>query len=159
MGAITQAMARTARDRGVMIDTDAGVLEVIVERSRAVGVVLENGETIRAKYVVSNVNPKLLYTRLIAPDALPAEFLARIRHWKNASGTFRMNVALDRLPSFTALPRDGDHLTSGIILAPSLGYMDRACLDARAHGWSRAPVVEMLIPSTLDDTHTPAGPP
>ncbi|MHC2625909.1 phytoene dehydrogenase-like protein [Bradyrhizobium huanghuaihaiense] len=157
MGAITQAMARAARDRGVAIDTDAGVREVIVERDRAVGVVLENGETIRAKYVAANVNPKLLYTRLIAADALPQDFLARIRHWKNGSGTFRMNVALDRLPSFTALSGEGDHLTSGIILAPSLPYMDRAYLDARAQGWSRQPVVEMLIPSTLDDTLAPAG--
>ncbi|MCA1416121.1 NAD(P)/FAD-dependent oxidoreductase [Bradyrhizobium sp. NBAIM20] len=157
MGAITQAMARAARDRGVVIDTDAGVREVIVERDRAVGIVLENGSAIRAKYVAANVNPKLLYTRLIAADALPADFLARIRHWKNGSGTFRMNVALDRLPSFTALSGEGDHLTSGIILAPSLGYMDRAWLDARAQGWSREPVVEMLIPSTLDDTLAPAG--
>ncbi|MCK1655767.1 NAD(P)/FAD-dependent oxidoreductase [Bradyrhizobium sp. 149] len=157
MGAITQAMARAARDRGVVIDTDAGVREVIVERDRAVGVLLENGTAIRAKYVAANVNPKLLYTRLIAADALPQNFLDRIRYWKNGSGTFRMNVALDRLPSFTALPGDGDHLTSGIILAPSLGYMDRAFLDARAHGWSREPVVEMLIPSTLDDTLAPAG--
>jgi phytoene dehydrogenase-like protein len=157
MGAITQAMARAARDRGVVIDTDAGVREIIVERDRAAGIVLENGETIRAKYVAANVNPKLLYTRLIAADALPADFLARIRHWKNGSGTFRMNVALDRLPSFTALPGEGDHLSSGIILAPSLPYMDRAWLDARSEGWSREPVVEMLIPSTLDDTLAPAG--
>ncbi len=157
MGAITQAMAKSARDRGAAIATDAGVREVIVERDRAVGVILENGETIRAKYVAANVNPKLLYTRLIAADALPADFLARIRNWKNGSGTFRMNVALDRLPSFTALPGDGDHLSSGIILAPSLAYMDRAWLDARAHGWSRAPVVEMLIPSTLDDSLAPEG--
>src|SRR3954451_19808320 len=157
MGAITQAMARAARDRGVVIDTDAGVREVILERDRAVGVALENGTTIRARYVASNVNPKLLYTRLIAADALPQNFLARIRNWKNGSGTFRMNVALDRLPSFTSLPGDGDHLSSGIILAPSLGYMDRAYLDARAQGWSREPVVEMLIPSTLDDTLAPEG--
>ena len=157
MGAITQAMARAARARGVTIDLDAGVREVIVERDRAVGVVLENGTSIRAKYVAANVNPKLLYTRLIAADALPQDFLARIRHWKNGSGTFRMNVALDRLPSFTALPGEGDHLTSGIILAPSLGYMDRAWLDAQAEGWSRQPIVEMLIPSTLDDTLAPAG--
>lgn len=157
MGAITQAMAAAARKHGVTIDTDVGVREVIVERDRAAGVILDNGTTVRAKYVVSNLNPKLLYTRLVAADALPADFFARIRHWKNGSGTFRMNVALDRLPSFTALPGDGDHLSSGIILAPSLAYMDRAYLDARAQGWSREPVVEMLIPSTLDDTLAPAG--
>jgi len=157
MGAITQAMARAARAHGAEIETDAGVREVIVERDRAVGVTLDDGETIRAKYVVSNVNPKLLYTRLLPAEALAAPFLDRIKTWRNGSGTFRMNVALTALPSFTALPGEGDHLTAGIILGPSLGYMDRAWLDARQHGWSREPVVEVLIPSTLDDSLSPKG--
>jgi phytoene dehydrogenase-like protein len=157
MGAITQAMARAAASHGVEIELDAGVREVIVERDRAVGVVLDNDKTVRAKYVASSVNPKLLYTRLLPADALPAEFLARIKNWRNGSGTFRMNVALNALPSFTALPGEGDHLTAGIIIAPSLGYMDRAWQDARTHGWSREPVVELLIPSTLDDTLAPPG--
>src|SRR6266404_7229497 len=157
MGAITQAMASAARGHGAEIDVDAGVREVIVERDRTVGVVLDNGETVRAKYVASSVNPKLLYARLVPADALPAAFLARIRNWRNGSGTFRINVALSALPSFTALPGEGDHLTAGIILGPSLGYMDRAWQDARNHGWSREPVVEVLIPSTLDDTLCPAG--
>ena len=157
MGAIGQAMAAAARQAGVEITLEAGVREVIVERDRAKGVVLDNGETVRAKYVASGVNPKLLYTRLVPSDALPEDFLARMQNWKNASGTFRMNVALNALPSFTALPGNGDHLTSGIIMAPSLAYMDRAWLDAREHGWSRAPVVEMLIPSTIDDSLAPSG--
>jgi phytoene dehydrogenase-like protein len=157
MGAITQAMAKAAREHGVEIELDAGVREVIVERDCVVGVILDNGETVRAKYIASSVNPKLLYTRLLPSDALPAEFLARIKNWRNGSGTFRMNVALSALPSFTALPGEGDHLSAGIIIGPSLGYMDRAWQDARAHGWSREPVVEVLIPSTLDDTLCPAG--
>jgi phytoene dehydrogenase-like protein len=157
MGAITQAMARAAREHGAEIETEAGVREVIVERDRAVGVILDNGTTVRAKYVASSVNPKLLYTRLVPAQALPPAFLARIERWRNGSGTFRMNVALSALPSFTALPGDGDHLTAGIILGPSLSYMDRAWQDARAHGWSREPVVEVLIPSTLDDSLAPTG--
>ena len=157
MGAITQAMARAARGHGAEIETEAGVREVIVEGGRAAGVILDNGETIRAKYVVSGVNPKLLYTRLVPSGALAPEFLERISRWRNGSGTFRMNVALNALPSFTALPGTGDHLTAGIILAPSLGYMDRAWQDARSHGWSREPVVEVLIPSTLDDSLAPEG--
>ena len=157
MGAITQAMAQAARGHGAEIATDAAVREVIVEKQRAVGVVLDNGATIRARYVASNVNPKLLYTRLVPAGALAGDFLARIARWRNGSGTFRMNVALAALPSFTALPGAGDHLTAGIIIAPSLGYMDRAFRDACDHGWSRAPVVEMLIPSTLDDTLSPPG--
>ncbi|HLZ01317.1 MAG TPA: NAD(P)/FAD-dependent oxidoreductase [Bradyrhizobium sp.] len=157
MGAITQAMAAAARAAGAEVILDSGVREVIVERQRAAGVVLENGDTIRAKYVAANVNPKLLYTRLIPAGALAPEFRARMQRWKNGSGTFRMNVALSALPSFTALPGEGDHLTAGIILGPSLAYMDRAFLDARDRGWSREPVVEVLIPSTLDSSLAPAG--
>jgi phytoene dehydrogenase-like protein len=68
-----------------------------------------------------------------------------------------MNVALSRPPNFTCLPGDGDHLTAGIIMAPSLDYMDRAYSQARASGWSQDPIVEMLIPSTLDDSLAPKG--
>jgi phytoene dehydrogenase-like protein len=157
MGAIGQAMARAAREAGAEISCEAGVREVIVEKERAAGVVLNNGETIRARYVASNVNPKLLYTQLMPADALTEDFRVRMQRWRNGSGTFRMNVALSALPSFTALPGNGDHLTAGIIIAPSLTYMDRAWQDARDHGWSRAPVVEVLIPSTLDDTLAPEG--
>ena len=116
MGAITQAMASAARGHGAEIKLEAGVREVIVERDRVAGVILDSGETIRAKYVASGVNPKLLYTRLLPADALPAAFLARIGNWRNGSGTFRINVALSALPSFTALPGPGDHLSAGIII-------------------------------------------
>ncbi len=77
--------------------------------------------------------------------------------WASESATFRMNVALSELPRFACLPEPGDHHTAGIIMAPSLAYMDRAYHDARAHGWSREPVIEMLIPSALDDSLAPAG--
>jgi phytoene dehydrogenase-like protein len=157
MGAITQAMAAAARAHGAEIEVEAGVHEVMIESGRAAGVVLENGTTVRARYVAANVNPKLLYTRLMPAGALAPEFLQRMSRWRNGSGTFRMNVALSALPSFTALPDAGDHLTAGIIIAPSLTYMDRAFLDARSFGWSREPIVEMLIPSTLDDSLAPAG--
>jgi phytoene dehydrogenase-like protein len=157
MGAISQAMAKAARAHGADIETDASVSEVIIEGGRAVGIALADGRAIRAGKIVSNVNPKLLYTRLLPADALPGNFLARMKNWRNGSGTLRMNVALSALPSFTALPGEGDHLSSGIIIAPSLGYMDRAFHDARERGWSREPVVEMLIPSTLDDTLAPQG--
>ena len=159
MGAITQAMARAATEVGVAIETDAPVAEILVERDRACGVVLGDGRTVRGRAVAANVNPQLLYTKLLPGGALPPEFLARMRRWRCESGTFRMNVALSRLPSFSALPTDGaaDHLTSGIILAPSLGYMERAFHDARRDGWSREPIIELLIPSTLDDTLSPPG--
>jgi phytoene dehydrogenase-like protein len=159
MGAITQAMVKAAASHGVEIETGASVREVIVEQGGARGVVLADGRTIRAEAVAANVTPKLLYTGMIAADALDADFLRRMRAWRCGSGTFRMNVALSRLPDFTALPahNEMDHHTAGIILAPSLSYMDRAYTDARAHGVSREPVIEMLIPSTLDDTLAPRG--
>ncbi len=159
MGAITQAMARSACARGVTIETSAPVREVIVEKGRAAGVVLEDGRAIRADCVAANVNPKLLYGSLVPKEAVPTEFAARMRRWACGSGTFRMNVALSRLPNFSALPGEtiGDHHTAGIILAPSLAYMDRAYHDARERGWSRAPIIEMLIPSTLDDSLAPKG--
>ena len=87
----------------------------------------------------------------------PTRCAARMKAWKAGSGTFRMNVALSKLPDFSALPGAGDHHTAGIILAPSLSYMDRAYRDCVRHGWSRAPIVEMVIPSTLDDSLAPAG--
>jgi len=159
MGAITTAMAKAARSRGVEIETRAPVREVLVEGRGAVGVATEDGRVIRARAVAANVNPKLLYTRLVPDGALPAHFVARMRRWRCGSGTFRMNVALAGLPSFEALPgsQPGDHHTAGIILAPSLAYMDRSYRDAREHGWSREPIIEMLLPSTLDEGLAPPG--
>ncbi len=154
MGAITQAMAKAAAERGVDIRLASPVREVVVEGGRAVGVVTEKGESIRARSVVSNLNPKLLYGSLIDGAALPQDFRERISHWRCGSGTFRMNVALSELPDFSVLPGRtlAEHHTSGIIMAPSLEYMDQAYLDAKAGGWSRRPIVEVLIPSTLDDS-------
>jgi phytoene dehydrogenase-like protein len=160
MGAITQAMARACESAGVQIETGASVAKLLVEDGRAVGAVLEDGREFRAPIVAANVGPKLLYERLIDPAALPASFRARMAQFRVGSGTFRMNVALSELPRFTARPtRDpaAPHLGSGIIIAPSLDYMDRAYDDARRFGWSRAPIVEMLIPSVLDDTLAQAG--
>jgi phytoene dehydrogenase-like protein len=159
MGAITQAMAKSAAARGVEIRVASPVREVLVEGGRAVGVVTEKGEAIRARSVVSNLNPKLLYGSLIDSSVLPQDFRERIAHWRCGSGTFRMNVALAELPDFTALPgrAAADHHTAGIIMAPSLAYMDQAYLDAKAGGWSKRPIVEMLIPSTLDDSLAPPG--
>jgi phytoene dehydrogenase-like protein len=159
MGAITQAMARAAESHGVEIETKAPVREVMVERRKVTGVVLADGRAIRSAAVAANVDPRRLYTGLIAEQELEPDFLRRMRRWRCASGTFRMNVALSELPSFTAMPgrTAGDHHTAGIILAPSLDYMDRAYDDARRRGWSREPIIEMLIPSTLDDTLAPGG--
>src|ERR1700692_2996103 len=151
MGAITQAMAKAAAERGVDIRVASPVREVLVEAGRAVGVVTGSGETLRAAAVISNLNPKLLYGSLIAPAALPAEVVEHMSHsrWRCGAGPFRRNVALTELPDFTCLPgkAPADHHTAGIIIAPTLAYMERAYFDARTLGWSRQPIVELVIPS------------
>jgi phytoene dehydrogenase-like protein len=152
MGAITQAMAAEARRLGVEIECDAAV-----KRISAKSVRLEDGRQIEARAIVANVNPKLLYLDLVERELLAPAFVSRMEKYKCGSATFRMNVALSRLPRFACLPQEGPHHGSGIILAPTLGYMDRAYLDARAEGMARAPIVEMVIPSVLDDSLAPKG--
>ncbi|MFM9981113.1 MAG: phytoene desaturase family protein, partial [Burkholderiales bacterium] len=133
------------------------VASVNVKAGKAVGVTLRDGREVASRSVISNLNPKLLYLDLIGHGALPEEFIARMRRWKCGSATFRMNVALSELPRFSCLPESGPHHSTGIIMAPSLDYMDRAYLDAKADGIAKAPIVEILIPSTLDDSLAPAG--
>ena len=158
MGAITQAMARAAIEHGAEIETGTEIAEIVVERGRAKGVVLTTGETVKARAVAANMPLKTLYTDLMPQDVpLPDDFAARMNTFKYVSGSFRMNVALEGLPNFTALPGVGDHLGAGIVLAPSLDYMDRAYRDARMLGFAQAPVIEMLIPSTIDPTLAPDG--
>jgi len=157
MGAITQAMRQACEEQGVEIRTDAPVARVLVDGARAVGVRLEGGEAVFGRAIVSNVGPRLLYDRLVDPADLPADFRRRVKGFKVGSGTFRMNVALSELPRFTCLPELGEHHRSGIILAPTLDYMDRAYTDAKRSGMAEQPIVEMLIPSTVDDSLAPEG--
>ena len=165
MGAISAAMAKEAAARGVEISTGAAVAKVLLgdagARSQACGVVLADGTEIRAKRVVSNLNPKLLFQTLVDPAKLPSDFNRRIAAYKCASGSFRMNVALSELPRFSCLPTAGNapgpQHCSGIIMAPSLQYMEQAYFDARSFGWSKQPIVEILIPSTVDDSLAPPG--
>jgi phytoene dehydrogenase-like protein len=159
MGAITQAMAAEARARGVEITTGAEVARIAVAGGAARAAVLADGTEIAARCVVANVNPKMLYLNLLDERELDVDFVSRIRNFKCGSATFRINVALAGLPDFSSLPGTNvqEHHQSGIIMAPSLSYMERAYFDARTHGWSREPVVEMLIPSTVDDTLAPPG--
>lgn len=130
MGAITQAMAKAAQARGVEIRTGCAVDEILLDKGRATGVVTARGERLDARVVVSNLNPRLLYTQLVDAGALPPDFLRRMQ---------------------------AEHHGSGIIIAPSLQYMERAYHDARALGWAREPIVEVLIPSTLDPGLAPPG--
>jgi phytoene dehydrogenase-like protein len=169
MGAITQALAAEARRLGVHIECDAPVANIITTRERASrdgrhavrasGIKLVDGRVFGAPRIIGNLGPKPLFLSLLAAEDLPEDFRSHIERWRVGSATFRMNVALSELPKFSARRsrNDESHLGAGIIMAPSLGYMDRAFASARLHGISREPIVEMLIPSTLDDTLAPRG--
>jgi phytoene dehydrogenase-like protein len=159
MGAITQAMARSAEEHGVDIETGAGVAQVVTEHGKATGVVLEDGRKISARVVVSNLNPKLLFSRLVDDALLPEDFSKRMKNWRCRSGSFRMNVALSELPDF--LGRPGTHLqphhTCSTFIIPSLAYCERAYVTAQLNGWSEEPIIDMTIPSTIDDSLAPPG--
>jgi phytoene dehydrogenase-like protein len=163
MGAISEAIAAEARVRGVKIRTAAPVARVRVCDGRVTGVALADGTELAARRVVAGINPKLLYTRLFDPADLDPELLARFDRYRCGSGTFRINLALAELPDFSAAPGTHfqPHHASGILIGPSLDYFERAYFDARSKeynpGWSRAPVVELVISSTLDDSLAPPG--
>jgi phytoene dehydrogenase-like protein len=159
MGAITQAMRAAAEAAGVSIRTQAPVAMVRTTEQTATGVVLQSGEEIRARAVASNIPPKLLFRAYLDAAAVDAQTRRRFTGMETGSGTFRMNVALSELPDFTCRPgrQRQDHHGAGIVIGPSIGYLDRAYTDARRDGWSAEPVVEMLLPSTLDETLAPPG--
>ncbi|BBM04121.1 NAD(P)/FAD-dependent oxidoreductase [Microbulbifer sp. GL-2] len=159
MGAITQAMGKEAKRLGVTIRTDAEVKDVLIDGGRATGVRLSSGETVTASKVIANVGPKLLYSQMIDEQHLEPEFQRRVRGFRVGSGTFRMNVALSELPDFTCKP--GTHLQphhqSGIVIGPTMDYLEQAYVDATQYGWSKQPIVEILIPSTIDPSLAPEG--
>ncbi len=156
MGSITGAMAAQAAALGVQMVTDASVSAIKTDNGKVTCVELKSGESIPANIVVSNVNPKLLFLDLLEEQDVSSTTTEHFRRYKCQSGTFRMNVALSELPRFTAMTPE-NALTGGIILAPDLDYMDMAYRDALDYGYSRKPVVEMLIPSLVDDSLAPAG--
>jgi phytoene dehydrogenase-like protein len=159
MGAIAEALARAATSRGAVIRTEAPVAALILSADCARGVRLVSGETVTASAVAANVSPKLLFRDIVPDGAVPDDVKRRFVGLKSGSASFRMNVALAELPDFRCRPglQMQDHHASGIIIGPTLDYLERAYLDARQQGWSQAPVIEMLIPSTLDPTLAPPG--
>ncbi len=156
MGAITQSMAKACKQSGVEIFTDMPVSKICGQNTKLKQVHTDNA-VFTAPIVAASVHPKILYENLLKDQNLPAGFRKSINAYKSHSGTFRMNVALDRLPQFTNAPDNPDYLGAGIIIAPSLSYMHEAWASARTNGWSEHPIVEMLIPSFVDDTLAPKG--
>lgn len=158
MGSISQAIERAGAAHGVQVHTDAPVQKILVEGGRACGLLLADGREVRARCIAANVNPRMLYLQLLEAADVPGEVRARMQRYRAGSASFRVNLALSELPRLDGSGAGGSDLhRSGILFAPSLGYMDRAHADARLHGMSRRPVIEMLIPSTLDDSLAPHG--
>ena len=157
MGAIATALERAAKARGVTIHVGCAVRAVLPV---AAGFeVVGDGGTFTARAVAGAIHPQLLLGRLLAREHLPVELASRIDHWRSESATLRINVALSELPDFTCLPgrEPAEHHGAGILIAPSLGYLERAYVDALARGRSAAPVIELLVPSVIDDSLAPRG--
>jgi phytoene dehydrogenase-like protein len=157
-GALSQAIASSARAAGAEVRTESPVARVLVKEGRAVGVVLVNGDEIFAPLVVSNADAKTTYLRLVDEEHLPGEFLSDVRRFTTRSPACKVNLALDGLPTFTALPKGKEALLRGSIeIAPSVAYVERAYDDAKYGGWSRRPFMDALIPSLLDPGMAPPG--
>jgi phytoene dehydrogenase-like protein len=158
MGGLTSAIAAAARAQGAEIRTEAAVDRVLVEAGRFAGVVLDGGEELRAPLGVTTVHPKLAFGRLVARDQLPPEFMADIDRWQSRSGAVKVNVAVDRLPRFTARPDYDPEVHGGtIVLARSLDEVETAFQDAAAGRAAARPFADICIPSVFDPTLAPAG--
>jgi phytoene dehydrogenase-like protein len=160
MGALTQAMARSAESFGVDIRCDAAVDRILVENGRAVGVRLASGEEIRSRSVASNADAHVTFERLVEPQHLPDEFRAAVSRIDYASASAKINLAVSELPNFTCLPGNrepGPQHRGTIHIGCSLDYLERAYDDAKYGHPSQRPIVEMTIPTSVDSTLTPPG--
>ena len=156
-GAISNAIAAAAREAGVEIRTKAPVGKIVVKNGRAAGVILQSGEELGANVVSSSVDPHLTFEKFLEPSELPTDFLEGVRRYKFRGSSGKVNIALDALPEFKALPGHGAHLRGAISISPSMEYMERAYDDAKYGHYSRRPYIDMVIPSLTDPSVAPPG--
>jgi phytoene dehydrogenase-like protein len=156
-GMVSLSIAAAAREAGAEIRTESAVSKIAVRNGRTVGVVLENGDEIRAGIVASSLDPRLTFIQMIGEKELPDEFVADVRRYKFRGSSGKVNLALDRLPDFRALPGEGPHLRGAISISPSIDYMERAYDDAKYGRFSRKPYVDVVIPSLTDPSVAPPG--
>ena len=161
MGALSQAIAASARSRGAEIRCDAEVARIITtggsKGGKASGVVLAAGEEIRARVVVSNADPKRTFLQLAGEPELDEDFLRSIRAYRCEGTSLKINLALDALPEFKQAPGAGPHHGATIHICPSIAYMERAWDDAKYGRPSRQPIIEMTIPTVYDPSLAPPG--
>ncbi len=156
-GSVSEALAAAARRFGADIRTNAPVSRVLVRVDRAAGVVLESGEEIRARTVVSGTDPRHTFANLVGPEHLPAEFVGAIRRFRFRGCSGKVNLALDGLPSFTCLPGNGPHLRGAISISPSVAYLERAYDEAKYGAFSSRPYLDIVLPSVIDPGMAPPG--
>jgi phytoene dehydrogenase-like protein len=157
MGAVSNAIAEAARHRGAEIRTDAEVSKIWVTNGRVEGVVLESGEEIQAAVVASNLTPQLTFLKLVDAEELPPEFRASILHYRSEGTSAKINLALNGLPSFRALPGDGPQHRATMHICPSMEYVERAWDDAKYGRPSQSPLLELTIPTLYDPSLAPPG--
>jgi phytoene dehydrogenase-like protein len=156
-GAISNAIAGAARQAGVEIRAEAEVAQILVRGNKARGVVLKNGDEIRADVVASSVDPRLTFLRFIDSGALPDEFLEDVHRYKFRGSSGKVNLALDALPDFTCMPGAGPHLRGAVSISPSVDYMERAYDAAKYGRFSPRPYIDIVIPSLTDPSVAPPG--
>jgi phytoene dehydrogenase-like protein len=155
-GALSEAIASSARSFGVEIRTGAPVARVIVKGERAEGVVLEAGEEIRAQAVVSGLDPNRTFLKLVGEEHLDADFVSSIRRYKLRGSSGKVNLAVDKLPEFSCRP-GSLHLRGDVAIAPSLDYLERAYDDAKYGEFSKRPYLNVVIPTLVDPSMAPPG--
>jgi phytoene dehydrogenase-like protein len=159
MGGVSSAIESAAREHGAEIRINAPVARVLVEDGKVAGVVLANGDEIRAKVVVSTLHPKTAFLEQVGREHLPADFTTDIEHWKSRSGVVKINLALGELPDFIADPGTQlqEHHTGSVEMAPTMDYIERAFLDAREGKPAVRPFSDGVIPTAFDKTLSPEG--
>jgi phytoene dehydrogenase-like protein len=157
MGAISKAIASSFAESGGTIRTGAGVDHVLVRNGRSVGVVLDGGEEIHAKLVVSNLDVKRTFLKLVEEGELPDRFVKQVKNFKIRGSSGKVNIALDGLPTFPALPEGSSIYRGDMHFTDSVERMERAYDDWKAGRWSADPFLDMMIPTTIDPTMTPPG--
>ena len=156
-GAISNSIADAAREAGVEIRTEAPIVKIILKNGQAKGVALENGDEIYADIISSSVDPRLTFMKMIGCEHLPEDFVDSIKRYKFRGSSGKVNLALDALPNFTALPGAGPHLRGAVSISPSVDYMERAYDDAKYGRYSRRPYIDIVIPTLTDPSVAPPG--
>jgi phytoene dehydrogenase-like protein len=156
-GGVSYAIARAAQALGAEIRTEAPVARIIVKNGKATGVALADGDEIEASVVLSSADAKVTFLDLLEPGSLDPEFEAGIRRFKFRGSSGKVNMAVDRLPDFSAIPGFGEHLRGAISFSPSTVEMEKAYDDAKYGYWSEKPYIDMIIPTLVDPQMAPPG--